>query len=134
MKLQSFKGGAPACLDEQLIDFLIFKKEEVRSTISQRSKRDNCQSNTTCEFSVRLSKRLQKSGFHQTPESAHLKDILLSTKGNTMKVIINSLYVVVPNLTPDASNQVIFDETIESIFINHCSIQDPLTQKWLEQV
>ena len=60
------------------------------------------------------SKKLQKNlGFHVTFRTADLQDIIFTSIGDNVNVIINSLYLSVPTLIPNTETQLMFNESIQ---------------------
>ena len=67
--------------------------------------------------SVKHSKKITKGiGFQLTLKTADLQNILYTTIGDDFKVMINSLYLFVPTLIPDASTQTMFNNSIKYNF------------------
>ena len=66
-----------------------------------------------CKTFEKITKNL---GFHLRFKMNNLQDIVFTTLANDITVIINSLYLFVPNLIPNSETQVIFNEAIMNIY------------------
>ena len=66
-----------------------------------------------CKTFKKITKGL---GFQLTLKTADLQDILYTTIGDAINVTINSLYLFVPTLIPDAATQSMFNNSIKDNF------------------
>ena len=64
-----------------------------------------------CKTFKKVTKNL---GFHITFRTADLQDIIFTSIGDNIDVTINSLYLIVPTLTPNTETQLMFNESIQN--------------------
>ena len=65
-------------------------------------------------FCKSFKKFTKKLGFHIIFRTADLQDIIFTSIGDNIIVIINSLYLFVPTLTPSIETQLVFNESIQN--------------------
>ena len=73
-------------------------------------------SENICGFCKTFKKVTKKLGFHLMFQTANLQDNLYTSMADNINLIINSVYLNIPNLIPSVETQLIFNEATQNSY------------------